>query len=281
MNDQATLKSYREEVEHLGPVPPFQFVQCDVHDGVALITMKDPASLNAFSGRMTLELRTAIKQCSIAADVSAIVLTGAGIAFSAGGDIRKMEDTKLTPAERYEFIRHEFGGVIKSITDTDKPVIAAVNGHAMGVGFFTALSCDMIIASEQARFGTAYIKLALTPLGVSFIMARALGYVRAYELCALGGELSAKELLDCRLINRVCNPSDLLVEAKALAQRLAKGPARALGFTKQILRQAAYADLEQHLMLGEAIQPLCLASDDHKEAVKAFAEKRKPTFTGL
>lgn len=281
MSEKTGYRTYRGEVKRAGPVPPYRLVRIENADRISVIAMNDPESLNAYSARMTGELRAAIKEASDNPEVAAIILTGSGAAFSAGGDIRRMEDTGLTPAERYEFIRHEFAGLIHAIAATDKPVIAAVNGHAMGVGFFTALACDMIIASEGAKFGTAYIKLALTPLGVSFILARTLGYVRAYELCALGAVLSASELLQCGLINRVSKPSTLLSDAKALAGRLADGPPRALAFTKQILRRAAYADLEEHLMFGEAIQPLCLASDDHKEALSAFAEKRIPIFTGL
>lgn len=281
MPQASTVKTYQDEVTQSGQVPPYQLVQVETADRLAIITMKDPDSLNAYSIRMTRELRYALAQTSGDPAVAAIILTGTDPAFSAGGDIRRMDDTELTPAERYEFIRREFAGLIHAIAETDKPVIAAVNGHAMGVGFFTALACDMILASETARFGTAYIKLALTPLGVSFILAKTMGYARAYELCALGTVLSSTEMLQAGLINRVTAQTDLMPQARTLALKLAAGPARALAFTKQILRRAAYADLEEHLMLGEAIQPLCLASGDHKEALKAFAEKRSPLFTGV
>lgn len=276
-----TIRTYREQCDAVGPVLPYRRVEVTVRERVATITMRDPETLNAFSLQLTRELRHALGEMSADPDVAAIILTGSDGAFSAGGDLRQMNETEVTPAERYEFIRHEFGGVIEAIARCDKPVIAAVNGHAMGVGLFAALACDMILAARSARFGTAYIKLALTPLGVSFILARALGYARAFEFCALGSVLSAEQIHGLGLINRVVEDGDLTVEASAIARRLADGPPRALAFTKQILRQAAYRDLGEHLLIGEAIQPLCLASDDHREALDAFAGKRTPRFTGV
>lgn len=276
-----SIRTYRQQIAAAGPALPYRHLTVSIADRVATIAMNDPETLNAFSIKMTSELRHAVDAMAVHSDVAAIILTGSEGAFSAGGDLRQMKETEVTPAERYEFIRHEFGGVIEAIARCDKPVVAAVNGHAMGVGLFAALSCDMIVAADSARFGTAYIKLALTPLGVSFILARALGYSRAYEFCALGSVLSTKDMRELGLINRVVADNELSGEASAIARRLADGPSRALAFTKQILRQVAYRDLGEHLMTGEAIQPLCLASDDHREALAAFAEKRSPRFTGV
>jgi 2-(1,2-epoxy-1,2-dihydrophenyl)acetyl-CoA isomerase len=180
MHSQASDSTrYVEERDRRGPIPPYHLVKTEIVDGVATITMDDPATLNAFGFRMTGELRAALASASEHRGVRAIILTGGGSAFSAGGDIRLMRETKLSPAEQYEFVRHEFGGVVGLITTIDKPVVAAINGHAMGVGLFTALACDMQIASEQARLGTAYIKIALAPLGVSYILANTIGYSRA------------------------------------------------------------------------------------------------------
>jgi enoyl-CoA hydratase/carnithine racemase len=150
----------------------------------------------------------------------------------------------------------------------------------MGVGLFTALSCDMIIASDQAKFGTAYIHLGLTPLGVSYLLAKILGYCRAYELCALGDVFDAWRAEALGLVNCVVPHERLLEETHKIACRLADGPPRGLGLVKQLLRRAFHPDLEEHLLLGEAVQPLCLASADHHEALAAFAEKRKPLFVG-
>ncbi|MBA4751003.1 MAG: enoyl-CoA hydratase/isomerase family protein [Sphingopyxis sp.] len=275
------IRTYREQIKAAGPAFPYRRLEVSVADRIATITLNDPETLNAFSIKMTSELRHALGALAADPDVAAIILTGSGGAFSAGGDLRQMNETEATPAERYEFIRHEFGGVIEAIGNCDKPIIAAVNGHAMGVGLFAALSCDMIVAARSARFGTAYIKLALTPLGVSFILARSLGYARAFEFCALGSVLSPEDMKGLGLVNRVVADEELSQEATIIARRLADGPPRALAFTKQILRQAAYRELGEHLMIGEAVQPLCLASDDHQEALAAFAEKRKPKFSGV
>ncbi|WP_164516582.1 enoyl-CoA hydratase/isomerase family protein [Minwuia thermotolerans] len=280
MTERAGRRTYADQVDERGPLDEWRKVRLEIDPPVATITLNDPESLNAFSIRLTGELRKALAEADADRRVRAIVLTGSGKAFTAGGDLRQMEQAETGPIELYEFIRREFGGVVQAIAATDKPVIAAVNGHAMGVGFFTALACDMIVASERAKFGTAYIHLGLTPLGVSQILATLVGYHKAYELCALGEVLTASEGAGLGFVNRVVAPESLMEEAGALARRLADGPPRALGFTKMLLNRAIRGGLDEHLQIGESIQPLCLDSDDHREALAAFAEKRKPVYRG-
>jgi 2-(1,2-epoxy-1,2-dihydrophenyl)acetyl-CoA isomerase len=273
-------RTYRDLVEERGPISEFRVVLIEREGTVETITLNDPAALNAYSPRMTGELQLALRRAEDDPAVRAVILTGAGRAFSAGGDLRMMRSGDLPPAESHEFVRREFGGVVNQIVSMDTPVVAAVNGHAMGVAFFTVLACDMVVASEQARFGTAYIHLGLTPLGVSYLLAQTIGYARAYELCALGEVIEPEHALRLGLVNRVVPHDRLLEEARTLAGRLAAGPPRALAFTKLMLRRAVRAGLEEHLIAGEAIQPLCLSTDDHREALRALAEKRPPRFTG-
>jgi len=280
MSESNHEQTYADMVRERGPLDAFQVVRFEAVDRIATVTLNDPDHLNSYTIRMTGELREALRRAEDAADVRVVILTGAGKAFSAGGDLRRMRDSDSTPLERHEFIRHEFGGLIKQIVAMDKPVIAAINGYAMGVGLFTALSCDMIIASDQAKFGTAYIHLGLAPLGVSYLLAKILGYCRAYELCALGDVFDARRAEALGVVNCVVPHERLLDETRKIAGRLADGPPRGLGFIKQLLRRAVHPDLEEHLLLGEAVQPLCLASADHREALAAFAEKRKPLFVG-
>lgn len=276
----AASKTYDELVAETGSFEAFTHLSL-THDGsVATISMHDDASLNAFSVRMCGELRRALRRAEEDDTVRAVIVTGSDKAFSAGGDIRQMRDQSTGPLETFEFIRQEFGGVVLSIARMDKPVVAAVQGVAMGVGFFTALACDMIVASRDARFGSAYVHLALTPLGLSHILARSVGYHRAYEICALGEPLSGDEAQRLGLINRLTEASHVQEEAAALARRLAEGPPRALAFCKRFLRDAVQGDLESHLAHGEAAQPLLISSEDHREAVAAFVEKRKPVFRG-
>ncbi len=255
-------------------------VKVERAEHIETITLNDPEALNAYSARMTAELRRALGEAAADPDVRAVILTGAGKAFSAGGDIRMMRAGDMSPAELHEFVRVEFGGVIHSIVAMDKPVIAAVNGYAMGVACFTVLACDLVVLSERAQLGTAYVHLGLSPLGVSYLLAKTVGYARAYELCALGDVLDARRAEALGLANRVVPHEHLMQDARALAARLAAGPPRALGFTKRLLRQAVQADLDEHLAAGEAIQPLLLWTEDHKEAVRAFGEKRPPRFSG-
>ena len=249
---------------------------------VAILRMDAPQQLNSFSEEMCKELVHNITEATNDEQVGAIILTGTGKAFSVGGDINMMQNCGFSPIEFHSWIVEHFGGVIGAITSSPKPIIAAVNGYAMGVGFFTALSCDMIVASTSARFGTAYIKIGLCPLGVSYILCRKLGYHRAFELCALGDEITGTQALEMGLINRLVDDTSLLPEAKAIAERLVAGPRTALAQTKIVLRNAFQnQSLQQHLEHTEAIQPLLLHSADHKEGREAVKEKRSPVFSKL
>lgn len=278
MSDTGT--TYRDLLKTRGSLESYEVTQVTEYGPVAAIGMNDPETLNAFTPRMTGELCKALGEAEEDPEIRAVVLTGSGKAFTAGGDLRMMGAGDLGPIEQFEFVRREFGGVVEMIAGMDTPVIAAVNGYAMGVGMFTALACDMVVAARSARFGTAYIQLGLVPLGVGYLLAKTIGYHRAFELCALAEQLTAEDAWRLGLVNRVVDDGDLEKTALDLARRLADGPPRALGLAKQILRHAAQADLDEHLARGEAIQPLCLNTDDHKEAVAAFAEKRKPRFRG-
>ena len=231
---QGSPQTYADMLLERGPLDTFELVRVATSDRIATVTLNDPEHLNSYPIRRTGELREALRRAEDAADVRVVILTGTGKAFSAGGDLRRMRESSSAPLERYEFIRHEFGGLIKQIVTMDKPVIAAINGYAMGVGLFTALSCDMIIASDQGKFGTAYIHLGLTPLGVSYLLAKILGYCRAYELCALGDVFDAWRAEALGLVNCVVPHEHLLEETHKIACRLADGPA-----ARAWIRQAA------------------------------------------
>lgn len=270
-----TRKTYRQLREEAGPYDSYRLVTIQIENGIAIVEMRDPETLNAFSVRMCGELRRCFAQLELDDDVAAIVLTGTGGAFSAGGDLRQMKAGHTEPIETYEFIRSEFGGVALAIVKLGKPVIAAVNGAAMGVGFFTALACDMIIAAEDAVFGTAYIHLGLMPLGVSYILARSVGYHRAFELCALAPNISAAEGQALGFVNRVVAHDELRDRSAELAATLATRSPRAMRFCKEVLRKSVQSDLEDHLLLGEAIQPLLLETEEHREALEAFLRRPK------
>src|SRR5215469_18913559 len=210
MSESNHEQTYADMLRERGPLDAFQVVRFEAVDRIATVTLNDPDHLNSYTIRMTGELREALRRAEDAADVRVVILTGTGKAFSAGGDLRRMRDSGSAPLERYEFIRHEFGVLIQQIVTMDKPVIAAINGYAMGVGLFTALSCDMIIASDQAKFGTSYIHLGLTPLGVSYLLAKILGYCRAYELCALGDVFDARRAEALGVVNCVVPHERLL-----------------------------------------------------------------------
>ena len=189
---------------------------------VRVLRMNDAKNLNTFRPQLTQSLRRALAQAESDQRVHVVVLTGSGKVFSAGGDMNMMLDpaspssassapdpdpskpsSAMSPVDLQQFIEQEFAGLVQLIGSMSKPVIAAVNGVAMGVGFFTALSCDLIVASRNASFGSAYVRIGLCPLGLSFLLPRLVGYARAFELLALSPVLSAQQAADLGLINRV------------------------------------------------------------------------------
>ena len=278
----------------------YRFINFVVHAGprVAVITLADPATLNAMHQRMCDELKHALATAEADPNVGAIVITGSGRAFSAGGDTGMMgKANPLSPLETKHFITAEFSGLVEQIRQCPKPVIAAVNGAAVGFAFFLVLSCDMVFAAENAYFNVGYGKLALCPLGVGWVLARKLGHQRAFELVTLCENINAKRGAELGFVNRVTEaskPSELptapggnlpppdspLVSAAvAAAARISSGPAVALGMAKKMLHAAHTQSLADHAAWGGALQPLLLADRDHIEAAEALKAKRKPKYS--
>jgi 2-(1,2-epoxy-1,2-dihydrophenyl)acetyl-CoA isomerase len=242
----------------------------------AVVRLNDPERLNPLSAPLTLQLRAALSALAADGGVRAIVLTGADPAFSAGGDLRMMRDVARPMIDAgpdgatgpWEWIRNEFGAIAKLITRTDKAFIAAVNGAAAGVGLSFALACDLIVASEEARFVPAFGRIGLVPeVGQSWLLTRRLGYQRTFELFATGRHLSGQEAYDFGLVNSTVAHDQLMAAATGWCEELEQLPAHVLKMMKPLLRNAADMSWEQAIVMEEFAEPMCFTTAEHREAV--------------
>jgi 2-(1,2-epoxy-1,2-dihydrophenyl)acetyl-CoA isomerase len=258
-------------------------VLLEIRDAVAHVTLNRPEVYNALNGDLARALLAAVERCEQDASVRAVLLTGAGKAFCAGGDLQS-----FAAALRGEGSPAEFGAVLESlhesilrVTRLGCPVIAAVNGAAAGAGLSLACACDLILAAESARFTVAYTRAGLTPDGSStYFLPRRLGLGRALDLTLTNRPLTAQEALAWGLVNRVVRDADLAAESSALAVQLAAGPTRTLGAAKRLLRESWEAALAEQLDREAAAITAIFTSDDAREGIQAFVEKRTPRFTG-
>ncbi len=254
-----------------------------VADGVATLTLNRPDKLNAFDDALLGALDEALKQADKDPGVRCVVLTGAGRGFSAGQDLAAVAEREAA-GRRLSLRQHldrTYNRVIRKIRVMEKPVIAAVNGVAAGAGMSLALACDLRIAAEGARFIQSFIGVGLVPdSGSTWFLPRMLGFSRAFELAITAEKLGAKDALALGLVNRVVPDAELAAEAAALAARLAAAPTRAIGLTKRAMNRAMATTLDEALDYEAILQELAGRSDDHKEGVAAFIEKRAPVFRG-
>jgi 2-(1,2-epoxy-1,2-dihydrophenyl)acetyl-CoA isomerase len=251
--------------------------------GVATIALNRPEVLNAFNGQMHGELHHALDGTAEDEEVRCVVLRGEGRGFSAGADL-KSEDLSRGDGESPdlgEYLRRTYSQTIKKIIGMDKPIVAALHGPVYGAGVGIALACDLRLAAESAKFSVAFIKIGLMPdAGVSFFLPRVVGLGRAMQMSMLGEAVDAEEAYRIGLVNKVVPDERFEDETGALARRLAALPTRALGLIKQTLHASFESDLETTLEREAQGQTLCGYTQDHREGVAAFSEKREPNFTG-
>lgn len=256
-------------------------LKVSLEDGVVVLTLHRPDKLNALSPEMNRAALDALREAAVREDVGAVVVTGAGRAFCAGGDVSRMAEGRQTTYEqRVDELRRgqELSWLLHSFP---KPTLAAVNGHAMGAGLGIALSCDLRLASSAARFGTAYARVGFGgDYGVTWQLTRLVGPAKAKELLFLADVLDAEEALRLGLVNRVAPATDFEQATAELARRLARGPRVSLRWMKENVNLAVTSDF--HALLDrEAITHLrCGDTEDHQEGVRAFLEKREPVFRG-
>jgi enoyl-CoA hydratase/carnithine racemase len=250
----------------------------DKRGRVLVITLNRPDVLNAFRMTMAQELVQALQQADEDDSVGCVVLTGAGRGFCSGADVRGFFDS-LRQATESPNAAGSIVGLPRFMLDLKKPLIAAINGPAVGVGCTMILPCDIRIASERARFGYIFSRVGLVPeFGSSFLLPRIVGLGNALELCLTGRIIDAQEALAVGLVNKVVPHDDLMDETMALAAVLANGPTRTMSLVKKVLHQGLVTDLDQAQRNEEEAFAWCLRSPEHIEGVRAFLEKRPARF---
>lgn len=257
--------------------PSYQTIRWTLADGVGTVTLNRPEALNALNATMRRELRDAVKAASRDDAVRCLVITGEGRGFCSGADLRGGEGERQFRA----VLNDEYNPLITALRELPKPVVAAVNGVAAGAGVSIALACDLVYASEDARFLQAFVRIGLVPdSGSTRTLVRSLGRHRAAELIFFGEPMSAAEAAEAGLVNRVFPATEFADGVREVARRLAAAPTAAIGLAKRSINQAEQADLASSMALEAALQEVAGRADDHAEGMAAFAEKRDPRFTG-
>ena len=256
----------------------YETILYEKQNGVAKITLNRPQALNAFTVQMNQELQEALREAEQDAAVRCLLLTGAGRAFSAGQDLKgRTPDQKGSLGES---LRERYNPIILRLRRSEKIVVAAVNGVAAGAGCNLALACDLRIASEDARFIQAFVRVGLAPdSGGSFFVPRLVGLSKAFELFLLGEPVDAREAQRIGLVAKVVPAAEFPALMTEVAERIARGP-RSTGLIKRALNRSLLPELEAQLEYEAELQEIAGRSADYDEGVRAFLEKRSPVFSG-
>lgn len=252
---------------------------------VATITINCPEIRNAISDDEVIDaLVAAVQEVDADPGLRVAILTGAGSSFSSGGNLKKMladDMANMPPAKTRQTYKRGIQRIPLAFDAVEIPLIAAVNGPAIGAGCDLACMCDIRIAGESARFAESFVKVGIVPGdGGAFLLQRVVGFARASEMALTGDQLDASEALSVGLVSRVVPDATLLSEARKIADKIAANPPTAVRMTKRLLREAQHSRLDSVLDYSASLQALAHTTQDHAEAVSAFVERRAPKFTG-
>jgi len=255
----------------------------EVKDGIATLTLNRPDRLNALGGSLREDLHDAVTRSAADPEVRVMVITGAGKGFCSGGDVKAMGEAKAGQRERplIEKIAPGRDRTLLAMREAPQPIIAAVNGAAAGAGMNLALGCDIRIASTAARFTQAFVKRGLHPdWGGTYFLPRVVGTAKACEMIFTGDVIDAAEAERLGIVSRVVVPEELMPTAYELARRIAAGPPVAIRLAKRSIYANSELDLRAALQVETMAQNICFETEDATEGIRAFGEKRAPTFKG-
>lgn len=258
----------------------FESIILKKEDNIWTITLNRPEVLNALSPNLFDEVTLVLDEAKNNETVRVIIITGAGRAFCAGGDV-KNDVSKLSTMGPFELRNYIHAYVIKKIVELEKPVIAAINGIATGGGLDLALACDIRFASEKARFSEIFVKMGIIPdLGGVYFLPRLIGLSKAKLLAFTGDIIDSREAERIGLVDKVFPDDQLMPAVEQLARQLASGPSKTIAMIKVAMNRSLSMDLNSSLDFTTNLQCLLVQTEDHKEAFTAFLEKRKPIFKG-
>ncbi len=250
-----------------------------IENGIAFITLNRPDKLNSFNREMALLLQSKLDECASLHEVRAVYLTGAGKGFCAGQDLAEVVDPNGPGMQR--ILSEHYNPIITRLRNMPKPVIAAVNGVAAGAGANIALACDIVVATRSASFIQAFSKIGLIPdSGGTYTLPRLIGWQKASALMMLGDKVTADEAERLGMLYKVFPDEEFTEASKKIVATLAQMPTKALAYIKHALNQSSSNDLEAQLQLEDVYQQKAADTDDFKEGVQAFLEKRTPQFKG-
>lgn len=259
----------------------YEFIRYSLEQGVAAITLSRPEVLNSFNRAMARDVQRALAHVGTDDAVRAVLLTGEGRGFCAGQDLAEATGGDAGSIDLGDIVKSSYTPMVIAIRALEKPVVCAVNGVAAGAGANLALACDIVIASEDASFVQSFSRIGLVPdTGGTFFLPRLAGMARASAMMLLADKVSARKALEYGMIYDVVPAAELGGKATALARQLAAMPTRALGLTKRALNASFDNDLASQLALEEQLQRAAGRTADYAEGVRAFLEKRTPTYAG-